>query len=1265
MSAAKTPLFLWVCIKKVSEGIYNKPHVSCIKRREWYDRTQTEVIVTDVNGNVAIDSVTMPNLAITNSLSFNGGSISHFADINTLVGITASTEELNRFNDYDTLVIADDDGKVTLMNAVTAQELIIDELRLKNLSYVPPRLEVAELDKRCFATRHSVTGKSEEECKAYLMEVKERGMHCVAGDGSTTEAASSEECEQSWMGLGTVTLAEYKPSSTTCSWCFGTTIMDLNNATIFSIAEGRYKGVTATGVLNMLQTFSAFDVNWVDILNNAGRGVVLTDENQKLVLHALSIAGTLTTSSFKVNETLMNHTALRQLQGIDDIKKLDDYEENILTKLNDVMTSDATTAQLNLAGAICGSCSDFRVKSKALCDGGFCVDDPKLSKADCPGAFIERVWTENDCESPANLLLQEVVKKLSEETCTKDHSYELLPNGCVDGDNVDGTITKTDCLFTFDNTTQVNTPCSTGEVTSYDKCLHTYDTYPGRCSDRSDKTEAECVSFCASGQSLENCGVCSCRRAANIYYNYTETTLHYSGTACLNEEDCQLRCTADSACEGYSERSPVSFNQKTIDPYDSTYACANTIIPIDLDDDGDMDLLTSCTAYDKIYYYENLDGQGTFSDRVEIATGVHIYNIYAADFNNDGHIDIVGGDSGNLYWFKNDGQGTFSRLVISNTNIDTLWDVYAADLDGDGDVDVLSASWYNSRLAWYENTDGQGTFSAEKLITGAVNPKDVYAADLDGDGYIDVLSGDNEKVAWYKNLDGKGTFSGAKTIDADPTKETYTADVDGDGDLDVLVATLMRRWGDSTEIAWYENLDGNGTFSNQKVITSDVETAQDVHAADLDGDGDMDVLSASYEDDKIAWYENLYGNGTFSDQRVLQDDLNKASYVVAADLNGDGVLDVVGGHGTESTMQNWYWYENEMEPPAYGPETSTGSGQGFKKVITGHEDVTCPSYIDGKSTCSNQCEDGGTEEAKCGTCSGPSSTFDTPICSNPNVPATPEACSGCLTADIPDDFTSHMPSSCGGSYDCLKDLTKDAEACAAAGHTWLSLTVPDGLSIIDNKAQCVGYCEYDRSKTKEECPTIETYQRSELMKYNSSGACINEEECVSKCNDDDNCKGYSQFCSEEEKTHSPCPVYCPTNENLAHYNFGMCGQCSDGVTDNNVTCTNGCGRCNDATKASSADCHGQAPTCDNDGNCPGCQYDPHNVDSQAACEVVKEVQNSVDYTCYVNGEDQLFCEGHNWVGRLGNGIWSERAYHTPQRVKFPTLDAKVKSYFIG
>jgi len=78
----------------------------------------------------------------------------------------------------------------------------------------------------------------------------------------------------------------------------------------------------------------------------------------------------------------------------------------------------------------------------------------------------------------------------------------------------------------------------------------------------------------------------------------------------------------------------------------------------------------------------------------------------------------------------------------------------------------------------------------------------------------------------------------------------YAADLDADGDLDVLSAS----WNDN-KIAWYAN-DGTGHFGAQQVITTEADGAQCVYAADLDGDGDLDVLSASAYDGKIAWYEN-------------------------------------------------------------------------------------------------------------------------------------------------------------------------------------------------------------------------------------------------------------------------------------------------------------------------------------------------------------------------------------------------------------------------
>ena len=80
----------------------------------------------------------------------------------------------------------------------------------------------------------------------------------------------------------------------------------------------------------------------------------------------------------------------------------------------------------------------------------------------------------------------------------------------------------------------------------------------------------------------------------------------------------------------------------------------------------------------------------------------------------------------------------------------------------------------------------------------------------------------------------------------------FLTDIDGDGDLDMLSASA----GDN-KVAWYENTDGLGDFGNQQIISINADTAMKVFATDIDGDGDMDVLSASYGDDKIAWYENL------------------------------------------------------------------------------------------------------------------------------------------------------------------------------------------------------------------------------------------------------------------------------------------------------------------------------------------------------------------------------------------------------------------------
>ena len=56
-----------------------------------------------------------------------------------------------------------------------------------------------------------------------------------------------------------------------------------------------------------------------------------------------------------------------------------------------------------------------------------------------------------------------------------------------------------------------------------------------------------------------------------------------------------------------------------------------------------------------------------------------------------------------------------------------------------------------------------------------------------------------------------------------------------------------------SSVAWYENL-GGGAFGPRQVITGAARGARSVHATDLDGDGDIDVLAAAFYDDTVAWY---------------------------------------------------------------------------------------------------------------------------------------------------------------------------------------------------------------------------------------------------------------------------------------------------------------------------------------------------------------------------------------------------------------------------
>jgi hypothetical protein len=338
---------------------------------------------------------------------------------------------------------------------------------------------------------------------------------------------------------------------------------------------------------------------------------------------------------------------------------------------------------------------------------------------------------------------------------------------------------------------------------------------------------------------------------------------------------------------------------------------ARSVFSADLDGDGDNDVLSASVSDDKIAWYENTDGLGSFGPQQIITTSTdNAVSVFSADLDGDEDNDVLSASylDDKIAWYENtDGLGSFGPQQIISTVADGARSVFSIDLDGDGDNDVLSASRLDDKIAWYENTDGLGGFGPQQVITdSAFGAFSVFSADLDGDGDNDVLSAsvDDWKIAWYENTDALGNFGPQRVIngDANYACSVFSADLDRDGDLDVLSASA----GDDS-IAWYMNIDGLGSFSYPRIISANAEYVSGVFSADLDDDGDNDVIAAATSGMEVTWYEND-GWGNFGPAQIIMESPSGGAYsVYSTDLDGDGDNDVLSAGGNIIA-----WYRNEL-----------------------------------------------------------------------------------------------------------------------------------------------------------------------------------------------------------------------------------------------------------------------------------------------------------------------------------------------------------------
>jgi hypothetical protein len=322
----------------------------------------------------------------------------------------------------------------------------------------------------------------------------------------------------------------------------------------------------------------------------------------------------------------------------------------------------------------------------------------------------------------------------------------------------------------------------------------------------------------------------------------------------------------------------------------------------DMDGDGDLDLVAGNKGQTNKLYLNN----GFGSAAINIGSGEYsTYSVALADVDGDGDLDVVKGNNGENMLYLNKGYGVFptTGIGIDSPNVNTQ-SIALADMDGDGDPDLVVGN--NGKNTLHLNTGKPPNFFAGGTDIGSDSndTESIALADVDGDGYLDLVAGNqDERNKLYLNIGGGSVFASTGTgkdigSAQNSTQSVALGDMDGDGDLDLVTGNQNER------NKLYLNNRGDSVFaSTGSDIGSDNANTQSVALADMDGDGDLDLVVGNYKEENKLYLNPGSGAAFASVTGTPIGSEDKDTFAVSlADMDGDGDVDVVVGDAQQSKL---------------------------------------------------------------------------------------------------------------------------------------------------------------------------------------------------------------------------------------------------------------------------------------------------------------------------------------------------------------------------
>jgi len=338
--------------------------------------------------------------------------------------------------------------------------------------------------------------------------------------------------------------------------------------------------------------------------------------------------------------------------------------------------------------------------------------------------------------------------------------------------------------------------------------------------------------------------------------------------------------------------------------YPTVSATPRQVTAADIDSDGDEDLIVANSGSNSVTIFSN--SEGIFTQGSEIASGTYPLGVLTADVDGDDDLDMItiNANSSNLSVLKNGGSGSFSGKTDYATG-SLPSSAAIGDIDGDGDLDLVTVNQVGNSISILKGVSPNPVVVSVSPVQNAVSIQKNSDIEVTFNCSISEASATSGSIKIYGSMNGIYTatysFSDAsKKLTINPNHDFEVGEV-----IKVTLTTSIKNTDNLSmekPFTWMFNVksESSGSFSD-KTDYAVSSNPYFVESGDLDGDGDLDLVTANWVSKEVSVLKNT-GTGTF-DAAVNYPIGGQPNNFISADFDSDGDIDFASANTDSLTIE--------------------------------------------------------------------------------------------------------------------------------------------------------------------------------------------------------------------------------------------------------------------------------------------------------------------------------------------------------------------------